>query len=204
MCQLRLPLCSDYPAYCNNALFVNHHPSTVAAFWLQFLRNLFTVPLVFFKPADTIRGPRPGYRRRRSACLCGCCVQDSFVGPGMHSLAVKSTAWLWLIVLSWVSIQPVCRIRRGKKTKKKNPPCPDQVTQTHKQLWHASSTCSSETGQVMTSRETWLSQVFISHGRWSRRVTPWRIMTAGTQWTETYWYVIQTTLDNCPGSTVQK
>lgn len=50
---------------------------------------------------------------------CGCCVQDSFVGPGMHSLAVKSTAWLWLIVLYWVSIQPVCHILTT--TIRKNP-----------------------------------------------------------------------------------
>lgn len=25
MCQWRLPPCSDYPAYCSNSLFVNHH-----------------------------------------------------------------------------------------------------------------------------------------------------------------------------------
>lgn len=67
----------------------------------QFFRNFFILPLVFFKPVNTSRGPRPGCCRRCSVYLCGCCVQDSFVGPGMHSLAVKSTAWLWLIVLHW-------------------------------------------------------------------------------------------------------
>lgn len=153
----------------------------------QFFRNFFILPLVFFKPVNTSRGPRPGCCRRCSVYLCGCCVQDSFVGPGMHSLAVKSTAWLWLIVLRW-GFHPTRLPYYNKKGDKKNVPSSDIV---HSPV------------QVMTLHETWMSQVFILHGCCSQRVTPWRIhMITSTQWNETYWNVTQTTLDISPGSTL--
>lgn len=140
---------------------------------LVLLRSSFLLPLVFFKLVNTSRGPRQGYCRLCSVYQCGCFVEDSFVGPGMHSLAVKSTAWLWLIVLFWVSIQPVCHILTTTTTKKEKPTLfwPDYPD---RQLWHPRTACWLETGQVMTSRETWLSQVFISHGCCSQRVTSWR------------------------------
>lgn len=196
MCQWRLPLCSG-PAYCNYSLLsLQLHNALVIPLFEMLIHFL---PLVFFKSVNTSGGPRPGCCRWRSVHLCGCCVQDSFVGPGMHSLAVKSTAWLWLIVLCWVSIQPVSHIL----TKKKKKPAlfwPDYPNKWAR--WHTAAACSSETGQAMTSHETWLSQVFISKGCCLQRVTSWQIHhDCRHKWA--YWNVIHTGLDICPGSTVQ-
>lgn len=175
MCQRGLPLCSGPACWNFSLLSLQLHNASV-----QFLRRLFVFASGLFSSLWTQAegpGPGPGCCSRCSVHLCGCCVQDSFVGPGMHSLAVKSTAWLWLIVLCWVSIQPVCHILI-KKRRKKKPPCSDQIAQTNKRLWHAAAACSSQTGQAMTSHETWLSQVFISHGCCSQSHHDERILTA--------------------------
>lgn len=122
--------------------FLHTVPSAVLRFFCSSSSEeaVFILPLLFLKPVSANGGARPGSRRRCSVGLCGCRVQDSFVGPGMHSLAVKSAAWLWLIVLCWVSIRPVCNIQkregRGEKRRGKEPPL-FGVPKTNKELWLA-------------------------------------------------------------------
>lgn len=118
--------------------------------------------------------------------LCGRCAQDSFVRPGMHSLAVILTAWFWVSGPGCVSIQPVCHVYRGWQT--------HSVFQTTTQSWHIAAVCTTETGRVMTSHETWHSQVFSSHGCCSHRPATWLIHY------DCRHTVLRDLLNNCPTS----
>lgn len=124
-------------------------------------------------------------------CICvGAVYRIPLSGPGMHSLAVRSTAWLWLIVLRW-GFHPTPLLYYNKKGEKKNlasHPLPEPGYP-NKQAIKTSCSClfnwkraDCDVAWNLTESGIYLRRVLLS-----QRVTPrWLHMTTSTQWNKTY------------------
>lgn len=145
-------------------------------------RHMFIFTVVFFKPTNTSKGPRPGYRRFRVSVwvLCSgflCRARNAQPACEIHRMVVTHCSVLGFHPTSF----HILTKKEGKKRKHTFLTTLPRQTSFYDTLLQL---------PIYLKQDAWLSQLLFSHGCCIQRVTPWWtcrvVMTLGSHWTERY------------------